>query len=117
MEIILSICNRRAWCSGSKSICIVGTDVGASAPLVRATIGLVGTAALGCPAEHSSAIFRFRQEHCRAALDRADEGVHPYVVRDNPRTSVGARAYMSLMWVAMYHLLPKGSVTPPLRSP
>jgi hypothetical protein len=25
--------------------------------------------------------------------------------------------YMSLMWVAMYHLLPKGSITPPLRSP
>ena len=54
---------------------------------------------------------------CRAALDWADSGVRPYVVRGDPCTRGGARAYMSLMWVAMYHLLPKGSVTPPLRSP
>ena len=76
----------------------------------------MGTAALGCPAERSAAMW-WRQETVELRSTGRNEGVRPYVVRDSPRTIEGARAYMSLMWVAMYHLLPNGSVTPPLRSP
>ena len=41
----------------------------------------------------------------------------PAPTSNHASTKRDARAYMSLTCVAMYHLLPKGSITPPLRSP
>jgi len=41
----------------------------------------VGTAALGCPAERSSA-YSFQAMNCRAALDRTAGGGCPHVVLD-----------------------------------
>jgi len=63
----------------TKSIVAPQLNVGASAPLVQeATPDHVGTAALGCPAEQSSAISANPR---RAALDRTAEGGCPHVVR------------------------------------